>query len=259
MSITAVTDPRALGYEAGALIGLGLDGSRDVQSIVADLLAVPQLDYLVVATGRFPVYAEVFCRSRQELLEVTGTLLPSVAGVQRIETFPYLSGFYLHTSAGVVASEVGRPSGRVLDETDLAVLRELAADARVKAQHIARRLDVSESQIRNRIRRMTDEGTMRVIAIVNPLGNDFTSMAWVALRVNADSSSRRLARELSDLDFVTYVAVCAGRFDVFAEVAGESPAELLLLIDDQIRPLGGVSDIEISLYLDLNYRPLLPA
>jgi Lrp/AsnC family transcriptional regulator for asnA, asnC and gidA len=106
---------------------------------------------------------------------------------------------------------------------------------------------------------MVTEGTVQVIAILNPLGGEYQTMAWVALRAAPGNAVRDLADRLAQLPFVTYVTVCAGRFDIFGEVVSETPGELLRVVDAEVRSLPGIADIEVSLYLDLQYRPLIPA
>jgi Lrp/AsnC family transcriptional regulator for asnA, asnC and gidA len=262
MNITAVTDPRALGYEAGALMGVTIDGSRDVRSIVADLTDVHPIDYVVAATGRFPIYAEAFCRDMSELLTISGETILAIPGVQAVEVFPYLTVHYQQAQFAS-ARALGAPATGVrsvpLDATDAAILRELTSDGRVPAQHVADRMGISESQVRNRIKRMTSEGTVQVIAILNPLGGEYQTMAWVALRAAPGAPVRDLADRVAQLPYVTYVTVCAGRFDIFGEVVSETPAELLRVVDAEVRSLPGIADIEVSLYLDLQYRPLIPA
>lgn len=54
---------------------------------------------------------------------------------------------------------------------------------------------------------------------------------------------------------MTYVAISAGRFDLFVEVICVSPEELL---DREVRPLAGLGSLEAWLYQELHYKPLLP-
>jgi DNA-binding Lrp family transcriptional regulator len=262
IKITTVTDPRALGYAAGALLGITLDGSRSVRQVVADITEAPRISYVAATTGRFPIYAELYCRDNVELLEMAGEVIPRISGVGTVEVLPYLSVHYQQpqyaTARGLGAAATGVRAA-ALDDTDAAILRELTTNGRVPAQHIAHALGISESQVRTRIRAMTENGSMQVIAILNPLGWEYQTMAWVAIRASEGAPLRQVAEALAQLPSVTYLTICAGRFDIFAEVVSNSPAELLGLLDEQIRTLPGVHTAEASLYLHLESRPLLPA
>jgi hypothetical protein len=83
-------------------------------------------------------------------------------------------------------------------------------------------------------------------------------MAWLGIRVQPGFALTEVAGLLADLRFVTYVAICAGSIDIFAEVICVSEDELLRLVDDGVRPLPGIAGLEISLYVDLHYRRLQP-
>ncbi len=88
MSIVAVTDPMALGYGYQALLGIRVD--HEV-SIAADVLGeIDELEYVVIAAGRYDVLAEVVCRDAQHLLDVVDTKIRAVDGVRTVETLTYL-------------------------------------------------------------------------------------------------------------------------------------------------------------------------
>jgi Lrp/AsnC family transcriptional regulator for asnA, asnC and gidA len=55
------------------------------------------------------------------------------------------------------------------------------------------------------------------------------------------------------------VAICAGRFDILAEVVCTSTGDLLELLDSGIRPIPGIVGADSFLYLDLHYRSIAMA
>lgn len=262
IQITAITDPKALGYQASALLGLTLDGARDVRTVMLALTEVPAVDYVIAATGRYAVYAEVFCANNEELLEVAGVTVSGLPGIAGVEIFPYLSHHYQQAQFASAKAR-GAPGTGVraapLDDTDRLILRELNRDGRVPAQHIADLLGVSESQVRKRIKSMIDHGIVQVLAILNPLGGEYHTIAWLSLSVTPGEPITTVADRLAGLTSITYVVICAGRYDIFAEVVCESNAGLLRTIEEDIRTIPGLAALETSIYLDLHYRPLEPA
>lgn len=60
-----------------------------------------------------------------------------------------------------------------------------------------------------------------------------------------------LADKLAAVEEVTYVVICTGRFDLFAEVVCRDDEHLLQLLNATIRTLPEVRDAEIFIYLDL--------
>jgi hypothetical protein len=62
-------------------------------------------------------------------------------------------------------------------------------------------------------------------------------MAWLGITVHSGARVEDLARRITRCRASTYLAICAGRFDVLAEVVCVGPGELTKLIDDEIRPV----------------------
>ncbi len=261
IQIAAVTDPRALGYNSSALLGLVLDPAVAASRTAGKLLAVAAIDYVVVATGRYGLFAEVICHDRRELQDVIENRIGRIIGIRTIESFPYLSLHYQLANFGAARRKSLQEAGvvpRALVAMDRDIVKALSQDGRMPLQTVADRLGISESQVRNRFNAMARQGVVSVIAIVNPMTLGYGTVAWVAVRVGGGVPARDVADRLSHLSRVTYVAICAGRFDIFTEIACRDEDELLAVIDDDIRPLDGAMSIEVSIYQHLYYKRLTP-
>jgi DNA-binding Lrp family transcriptional regulator len=263
IQIAAVTDPRLIGYGAAALIGISATSAEPLSATVEHLLQIPTVDYVVTSVGRFAVYAELFAADLRSLEQTIEQQIRPLPGVSGLEVFPYLRLFYQQpwfTQAREKASNTA-PGGirsATLNSMDQAILAALSKDGRMPFQRIARDLGISEAQVRNRVGHMTDAGVLKITAIINPMALEFRTMAWLGIRVGPGFALTHVAGLLADLRFVTYVAICAGSVDILAEVICVSEDELLRLVDDDVRPLPGIADLEISLYVDLHYRRLQP-
>ena len=261
IQIAAVTDPRALGYNSSALLGLVLDPAVAASRTAGKLLSVAAIDYVVVATGRYGLFAEVICHDRRELQDMIENRIGRIIGIRTIESFPYLSLHYQLANFGAAWRKSRQEAGvvpRVLAAMDRDIVKVLSQDGRMPLQTVADRLGISESQVRNRFNTMAAKGIVSVVAIVNPMSLGYGAVAWVAVRVGDGVPARDVADRLSVLPRVTYVAICAGRFDIFTEIACRDEAELLAVIDDDIRPVDGAMSIEVSIYQHLHYKRLTP-
>jgi DNA-binding Lrp family transcriptional regulator len=260
--ITALTDPRTLGYGAAALVGVALDGTRPANEVAESLTAIDAADYVVVSAGRFAIFLEVFCRDMAHLSEVVDGQVRATPGVGQLELFPYLSLYYQQADFGAVAAEGGSDASGVravdLEPLDRRIIWELSRDGRAPYQAIADALEISEAQVRTRMKRMTEAGAVKVIAIVNPLRYAYGTMAWIGLRAAPGVRLQSVAEELARLPYVTYVVICTGSLDLFAEVVCRSQEEMLVLLDGEIRRLPGAEHFEVFLYMDLHYKWLRP-
>ena len=88
MQVVAVTDPLELGFSRQALIGIRATG--DLEPVADALVAMDEVDYVVLAAGSFDILAEVVCEDDTELLELLTKRIRTLPGVQTTETFVYL-------------------------------------------------------------------------------------------------------------------------------------------------------------------------
>ncbi len=88
MQVVAVTDPASLGFGLQALVGISVEG--DLRAVAAALAAVDEIEYVVITTGRFDVFAEVVCTDTSALLDLVNDRIRPIEGVRATEVFTYL-------------------------------------------------------------------------------------------------------------------------------------------------------------------------
>ena len=89
LKVVAITNPIQHGLKTMAMIGIRTDGTSMLQ--VADRISkLEEVIYLVVASGRFDILAEVFCRDHEHLLRFITEKLYAIEGVRETETFMHL-------------------------------------------------------------------------------------------------------------------------------------------------------------------------
>lgn len=88
VQIVAVTDAMQMGFARQAMVGIKVTG--DVQEVATMLAAMDQLDYIVITTGRFDIFAEVVAQSDDELLDIVSQRINTLEGVVTTETFVYM-------------------------------------------------------------------------------------------------------------------------------------------------------------------------
>lgn len=88
MQIVAVTDPRTVGFSRQAMVGIAVEG--DVEDVADALVAMDEVDYVVVTAGSFDLMAELVCEDDEHLLELINKRIRALPGVRRTESFVYL-------------------------------------------------------------------------------------------------------------------------------------------------------------------------
>jgi Lrp/AsnC family transcriptional regulator for asnA, asnC and gidA len=145
--------------------------------------------------------------------------------------------------------EPGSAAGTFLDAPNRAIIEALQRDGRQPYGAIAEAVGLSEAAVRRRVQRLRETGVMQIVAVTDPLQLGFTRQAMVGISVEGDI--RQVAEKVSALPEVDYVVICAGSFDLLAEVVCEDDERLLQVLNDSIRSIPGVRGTETFLYLKL--------
>jgi Lrp/AsnC family transcriptional regulator, regulator for asnA, asnC and gidA len=153
------------------------------------------------------------------------------------------------TGAGGAGGEGAASSGSLLDAPNRAIIEALQRDGRQPYGAIAEEVGLSEAAVRRRVQRLREAGIMQIVAVTDPLQLGFTRQAMVGISVEGDV--RLVADKLSALNEVDYVVMCAGSFDLLAEIVCEDDERLLHVLNDSVRTIPGVRATETFLYLKL--------
>jgi Lrp/AsnC family transcriptional regulator, regulator for asnA, asnC and gidA len=145
--------------------------------------------------------------------------------------------------------EGGQSAGALLDAPNRAIIEALQRDGRQPYGAIAEAVGLSEAAVRRRVQRLRESGIMQIVAVTDPLQLGFTRQAMIGISVEGDA--RRVAEKLSAMQEVDYVVMCAGSFDILAEIVCEDDERLLHVLNDSVRAIPGVRATETFLYLKL--------
>jgi len=146
-------------------------------------------------------------------------------------------------------SDAAQASGTLLDGPNRAIIEALQRDGRQPYGAIAEAVGLSEVAVRRRVQRLRESGIMQIVAVTDPLQLGFTRQAMIGISVEGDV--RRVAEKLSAMAEVDYVVMCAGSFDILAEIVCEDDERLLQVLNDSVRSIPGVRATETFLYLKL--------
>jgi Lrp/AsnC family transcriptional regulator, regulator for asnA, asnC and gidA len=134
-----------------------------------------------------------------------------------------------------------------LDARDEAIVAILQEDGRRSYGEIGDAVGLSEAATRQRVNRLRDSGAMRIVAVTDPVALGRGVVATIGLRVSGDT--RVVAARLAAVQTVEYVVVTAGSFDLIIEVVCTDEAELLAVINDEIRSIDLVRETETFMHL----------
>ncbi|MDI2098916.1 Lrp/AsnC family transcriptional regulator [Ruicaihuangia caeni] len=145
-------------------------------------------------------------------------------------------------------------SAAIADPIDLALIRELQANGRATYAELAAAAGVTEKTAHRRVGRLIADEVVRIAAVTDPAVLGYTAAALLGIRLTPGSRAADLVERLKSLERVDYIVTTSGRFPVQVEVVCRDESELAALVDDTIRVMPGVRDIDLLPYLRLHYQ-----
>ncbi|HBC89304.1 MAG TPA: transcriptional regulator [Lentisphaeria bacterium] len=130
------------------------------------------------------------------------------------------------------------------DATDRKIITLLRDDGRITNNEIARILGVSEGTVRNRIRKLTDDGSIKITGLVNPDFLPEKNLVLVEVKVAVSKDLKCIAEKISILPGVISVYVITGRMDVMVEAFVESKFGLIEFVGKHLASVGGIVSTE---------------
>lgn len=144
----------------------------------------------------------------------------------------------------------------MLDKLDRQIISILQYDGRMPFTTIAAELGTTEGTVRRRVKQLTENGLMQIVAIVEAhnMGWDEAAMIGISVQANLTSS---VADEIAKLPEVSYLFQAAGEYDLIAEVYCRDREHFVSFLNDELHQIKGIENTESFMMLKmhkLSYR-----
>lgn len=80
-------DPKKLGYNTCAYMGIYLDNAAYFNDVSKKILSIPEVTQCHYTTGQYALFLEVFAKDNEHLRKVLSDKIQSITGIMRTETF----------------------------------------------------------------------------------------------------------------------------------------------------------------------------
>ena len=125
------------------------------------------------------------------------------------------------------------------DKTDERIVEYLRNNSRESFVDIGKKLKLSESAVRRRVRNLVDSGTIKRFTIEE--GEKNTTSAIVLISVDSTIETQKVSSKLTKLDGVKTVYEITGQYDISVIITAPSISEINSSID-ALRKIPGVID-----------------
>ncbi len=137
---------------------------------------------------------------------------------------------------------------RNIDDLDARIISILQSDGRMSNTDIAKLLNVSEATIRGRIKKLTDDEIIQIVAVGNPLKLGFEITGDLYITVDMKKMDH-VIRELTNFRELWYIVATTGRFNLNAEFVVKDLESLSELVYSTLSKIDGIEQIETSVIM----------
>jgi DNA-binding Lrp family transcriptional regulator len=132
------------------------------------------------------------------------------------------------------------------DKVDDEILKILKEDSRESFVDIGKKLKLSESAVRRRVKNLTDNQIIKKFTI--EIGEQNATKAIVLISVESSMDTSKVSARLTKLDGVKTVYEITGQYDIAVVISSPNITEINLAID-ALRKVPGVSDTNTVIIL----------
>ena len=136
-----------------------------------------------------------------------------------------------------------------LNQLDWDIIRELQKNGREPNSSIAKKLEVTEGTIRQRVKKLLEAGVLRVSGQLNPEFLEGHQLILMGINVKESSHLEETFNELSKLEEVHSAAITSGRYDLFIQVIVSNNLGVIDFLTQSLAQIKGIMQTETFLLL----------
>jgi len=242
MKTVCLADHVALGYTDSVVFGINtMPGS--ILSVADELASLAPIHYVAVCAGPFDIMAWGLFKGRSEILDLISEGLGKIKGLSRFETVMCqevkISPAFLSDDEGYRPRE--KPVS--LDQLDMTLIGTLQRDSRQTAADLAAKLGASKPTVLRRMKRLHDEGVIRLVTMVDPTALGYKLVVSTGMKVSANRI-KEVAEAVGNHKMVHSVALCTGRYDVLAWMTFRDRTDMINLLAEELGKIPGIRSME---------------
>ncbi len=132
------------------------------------------------------------------------------------------------------------------DKVDEKIINFLKEDSRESFVDIGKKLKLSESAVRRRVKNLVDSGTIKKFTV--EVGEENATSAIVLISVDSTTETSKVSEKLAKLEGVKIVYEITGQYDIITIISATNISEINSSID-ALRKIPGVIDTKTVIIL----------
>ena len=132
------------------------------------------------------------------------------------------------------------------DKVDEKIINFLKEDSRESFVDVGKKLKLSESAVRRRVKNLVDSGTIKRFTV--EVGEENATSAIVLISVDSTTETSKVSEKLAKLEGVKIVYEITGQYDIITIISATNISEINTSID-ALRKIPGVIDTNTVIIL----------
>ncbi len=250
IAITTIPDPFAFGYGIQATIVINTSGGK-VNEVAKKLTALPNIQYVVITTGRYDIFAMAVFRDSEDMYSFVTNGLGNIGELASAETMTSLK-IAAKSSWSLLAAQPNQSSpARIpykIDDMQIKILAELESDPRQSYTELAQKLGIVRHTVRNKVKALLDDGVIQIVAIADPLVLGYRTRAGMLIKVHP-GKLQSVADELIANERIQHVIISTGRYDIMAWAVFRDSEEMAGFVKGELGGIPGIISHETIINL----------
>lgn len=135
------------------------------------------------------------------------------------------------------------------DALDRSLIAILNTNGHISNKDMAARLKISEGTVRNRIRKLTAGGRLRIAGLINPDHAPDKQLMLLGVNISCSRDLATKAAEIAQLEGVQSAYITAGRYDIVVEVWIDAKGGLIRFLSQTLARVNGITSTESFLIM----------
>lgn len=246
MRVVAQRDVFSGDYTLMALVTIEV-ANVDPASVGKSIAQIEDVTLVSAGLGKAQLYVSILARSLAHLEYLIRKEFGKISGIKRLSSEVCLEIHKYESHYGWLRYKLPILEGASApQDKDGRIIACLFEDGRSSNREIGRRLDISEANVRQRLKKMEEAKTMR-LAAVRDISTSVARAISLTRISTSPSKSDQVTSALVEMLHVSFVASTSGDYNIAAIISAENQIELTRFCHSKLLPLDGVNDVEINL------------
>ena len=252
VQVRGVADPRTLGFNVTAMIGLHVIGP--VNTVVNELKKISNINLVACTFGTFDVIVEIVAANELSLFNLIEDSIRTIPNLSRVKVIRFIDILKWGYNPNKLLPSASKSEIKLTDEDNL-ILKVLFSNGRASYKEMAEMTGIPYANVRRRTISLIEEGIVIIQTSVNKAALSSTNtMAGILISIS-NQPIDSVVEQLFAIAQVEIIVSILGEYDLLIEIACDAIEELTRVIRI-IRTIEGVFNTETFTYTKIDSLPI---